>query len=103
MSGFTASPEELEQLCKDIRANSEDTQAALKEAYNSADGLSSSWVGDAKKAFDSLLDRFKADADKLREAQRVIADGVGGTAQTMVEQEEEQSQQMSQIMNRLGG
>jgi WXG100 family type VII secretion target len=102
-SGFQATPEELDTLCNDIRNVNDQTQGILNSVRSTVDTVSGSWKGAAQQAFGSLMERYNADAQKLQEALLTIADGISGTSSTMKSTEEEQSQAMTSITNRLGG
>ncbi|GLZ30479.1 hypothetical protein Lesp02_26680 [Lentzea sp. NBRC 105346] len=100
--GFNATPEELDQLCTDIRNVNDETQGVLNNVRGTVDTLASAWAGSAATAFATLMERFNTDAAKLQEALLTIADGISGTSSTMKQQEEEHGQSMNTILGRLG-
>lgn len=103
MAGFATGHRELVDAGKDIVSTNANVQGILGQLQGTIDGLSGAWAGSAAEAFRSLMDRFRDDADKLQKALLDIAEQMSGTAATYLEQEEQQSQEMSQIMGRLGG
>ncbi|WP_267938703.1 WXG100 family type VII secretion target [Saccharothrix sp. S26] len=103
MAGYETGSQELFDAAKDIVSTNNNVQGVLGQLGNTIDGLSSAWSGGAALAFQKLMERFREDADKLQKALLDIADQMDGSAQTYVQQEEEQAQEMSAITNRLGG
>ncbi|WP_246019298.1 WXG100 family type VII secretion target [Saccharothrix australiensis] len=93
----------LENAAKDIMDTNANVQGVLNNLRNTIDGLAPAWKGSAADAFNNLMTRFNDDAAKLQEALVGIAEQITGTVQTYVQQEEEQSSEMSTIMGRLGG
>ncbi|WP_158844786.1 WXG100 family type VII secretion target [Saccharothrix deserti] len=103
MAGYQTGSPELFQAAKDIVSTNEGVQNILAQLRNTVDGLSSAWVGSAADAFNKLIQRFDEDAKKLQDALLAIAEQMDETATTYVQEEEAQSQEMSQIAGRLGG
>ncbi|MEV8436990.1 WXG100 family type VII secretion target [Actinosynnema sp. NPDC051121] len=103
MAGYETGSQELFDAAKDIVSTNNNVQGVLGQLGNTIDGLSGAWSGGAALAFQKLMERFREDADKLQKALLDIADQMDGSAQTYVQQEEEQAQEMSAITNRLGG
>ena len=103
MAGYETGSQELFDAAKDIVSTNNNVQGVLGQLGGTIDGLSSAWAGGAAIAFNKLMERFREDADKLQKALLDIADQMDGSAQTYVQQEEEQAQEMSAITNRLGG
>ncbi|WP_447004486.1 WXG100 family type VII secretion target [Saccharothrix isguenensis] len=103
MAGYSTGAPELFQAAKDITGTNQNVQGILGQLRNTVDGLSGAWVGSAADAFNKLIMRFDEDAKKLQEALLAIAEQMDSTAVTYVQEEEAQSQEMSQIAGRLGG
>ncbi|QFZ23436.1 WXG100 family type VII secretion target [Saccharothrix syringae] len=102
MAGFSTGHEELVQAGKDIVDTNGNVQGILNNLEGTVEALASTWSGSARIAFDKLMERFNADAAKLQKALLDIAEQMSGTAATYMEQEEQQSQEMSTILGRLG-
>ncbi|PSL54746.1 WXG100 family type VII secretion target [Saccharothrix carnea] len=103
MAGYATGIPELENAAKDIMSTNDGVQGILNNLRNTIDSVSGAWKGEAATAFGRLMERFNDDAAKLQEALVSIAEQITGTTQTYVQQEQEQAQEMSQIMGRLGG
>ncbi|RKT57718.1 WXG100 family type VII secretion target [Saccharothrix australiensis] len=103
MTGYATGVPALENAAKDIMDTNANVQGVLNNLRNTIDGLAPAWKGSAADAFNNLMTRFNDDAAKLQEALVGIAEQITGTVQTYVQQEEEQSSEMSTIMGRLGG
>ncbi|WP_033436747.1 WXG100 family type VII secretion target [Saccharothrix sp. NRRL B-16314] len=103
MAGFETGHEELVNAGKDIVSTNESVQGILTQLQGTIDGLSGVWSGQAALAFNTMMERFREDADKLQKALLDIAEQMSGSAATYLQQEVEQAQEMSQIMGRLGG
>src|SRR3712207_1389666 len=97
MSGYTASADELAALAKRIIDVDSQTQGTLRNVRNTVDTVKGTWSGAAANAFGSLMSRFDADAAKLQEALRGIAEQVDSSAATYARQEEEATQLSTQI------
>ncbi|MBW4716007.1 WXG100 family type VII secretion target [Saccharothrix obliqua] len=103
MAGYATGVPALQNAAKDIMDTNGNVQGILNNLRNTIDGLAPAWKGSAADAFTNLMNRFNDDAAKLQEALVGIAEQITGTVQTYVQQEEEQSSEMSTILGRLGG
>ncbi|WP_433265741.1 WXG100 family type VII secretion target [Actinosynnema sp. CS-041913] len=103
MTGYATGVPELMRASEDVMNTNESVQAVLNQLRNTIDTVSGAWKGTAADAFNSLMARFNDDAAKLQEALVGIAEQISGTTQTYVQEEEQQAQEMSTIMGRLGG
>jgi len=102
MGSFTVGPEDLDRLAKQIIDIDGQTQGTLRQVRGAAEQVRASWDGAAAAAFTKLMERFDDDTRKVQEALRSIAEQISGSAQTYIQNEEEQSQAVSDISNRLG-
>ncbi|GGU63431.1 WXG100 family type VII secretion target [Lentzea flava] len=102
MGSFTVGPEDLDRLAKQIIEIDGQTQGTLRQVRSTAESVRASWGGSAADAFTKLMERFDDDTRKLQEALRSIAEQISGSAKTYIENEEQQSQAVSEIANRLG-
>ncbi|KAA2264694.1 WXG100 family type VII secretion target [Solihabitans fulvus] len=100
--GYSTGSQELLDLAKNIHQVDSDTQATLKSLAGKLEPLQSAWGGAAATAFHQLIERFNDDANKLSQALNSIGEQMSGSAATYLQQEEEHSQSMSTITNRLG-
>ncbi len=81
----------------------EQLTSALQKMASELEPLRSAWQGDASTAFQSLIERFSDDANKMNQALDQIANAVSDNAKKYAAQEAEQQQQMSSITNTLSG
>ena len=102
MAGYTATAEELAGLAKQILDVDSQTQGTLRSVANTVETVRGTWSGSAATAFSALMERFNADAAKLQEALRGIAEQMDASSTTYAQQEEEATQLSSTITNRLG-
>ncbi|WP_367134895.1 WXG100 family type VII secretion target [Saccharothrix sp. HUAS TT1] len=102
MAGYSTGHPELLNAAKDIVSTNDNVQGVLRQLGSTIDGLSGAWAGGAADAFRKLMERFNQDADKLQKALLDIAEQMDSTAATYMQQEEEQSAEMSNITSRLG-
>jgi WXG100 family type VII secretion target len=94
---------ELDALAKRIISVDEETQGTLRQVSGAVDTVRASWAGDAAVAFSNLMERFQADAKKLQEALRTIAESVASSADVYARQEDDNRSSISNIGQRLGG
>jgi WXG100 family type VII secretion target len=102
MAAFSTGSEELMIAGRDIVSTGEEIDGILKNLNSIIDAVQGTWSGAAKDAFMVLNTRFDEDAVKLNSALKEIAEQVTGSATLYVQQQEEQSQEMSNIISRLG-
>ena len=102
MAGYVASAEVLAALAKQIIEVDTQTQGTLRSVANTVETVRGTWSGAAASAFSNLMERFNADASKLQEALRGIAEQIDSSATTYARQEEEATNLSSQITSRLG-
>ncbi|MGW6931287.1 WXG100 family type VII secretion target [Lentzea sp. NPDC054927] len=102
MAGYTATAEELAGLAKQILDVDASTQGTLRSVANTVETVKGTWRGSAATAFGALMERFNADAAKLQEALRGIAEQMDKSSVTYAQQEEEATNLSSVISNRLG-
>ncbi|MCP2165808.1 WXG100 family type VII secretion target [Goodfellowiella coeruleoviolacea] len=103
MAGYATGSDVMLQAAKDIDNVNQETNGILTSLSGQLSSLEGAWVGSAATAFHQLMERFNDDARKLSEALQSISEQMQGSAQTYIQQEEEQSQAMSSITSRLGG
>ena len=101
MSGFTATPAELDALAKHIGDISDQIQAEARTVQGAADGVASGWSGNAATAFQSLMARMNEDVTKLDRALQAIQQQIASTADVYARNEEEQEQSVTGIAGRL--
>jgi WXG100 family type VII secretion target len=101
MSGFTATPAELDALAKHIGDISDQIQAEARTVQGAADGVASGWSGNAATAFQSLMARMNEDVTKLDRALQAIQEQIASTADVYARNEEEQEQSVTGIAGRL--
>lgn len=103
MAKFATGSQELLTAGQDIVNTGSEIDGILKSLNNIIDGIGNAWQGQAKDAFMTLNTRFDEDAVKLNTALKDMADQMTGGAQLYIQQQEEQAQEMSQVLGRLGG
>ncbi|MFC5286104.1 WXG100 family type VII secretion target [Actinokineospora guangxiensis] len=87
----------------DVDNVNQQSQDALKSLYNNLTPLQDNWSGQASQAFNTLLQRYQADATKLHDALQGISEQLKQSNEAYIRQEEESSQSLSNITNVLGG
>jgi len=103
MAGLATGSQELLTAGQDIVNTGDQIDGILKSLNGIIDAVGSSWQGTAHDAFQVLNTRFDEDAKKLNQALKEIAEQMTGGANLYIQQQEEQSQEMNNIVNRLGG
>jgi WXG100 family type VII secretion target len=103
MARLSTGSQELLTAGQDIVNTGDSIDGLLKSLNSIIDSIGAQWQGSAKDAFMTLNTRFDEDAKKLNQALKEIADQMTGGANLYIQQQEEQSQAMSSVANRLGG
>lgn len=103
MSGYGITPEEMAKAAVDVDNVNEESRGVLSSLRSALDPLRDNWRGSAATAFQTLMERFDADAAKLSDALQGISEQLKSSNEAYVRQEEEASQSMSSIANVLGG
>lgn len=101
--GYQTGSAELKQAAQQMENTNEELQGNLSALGNVLGSVEGAWQGQAKKAFDTLMEHFMNDAKQLNQSLNTIAENVSGSADTYTQQEEESSQQLSQLSQTLGG
>jgi WXG100 family type VII secretion target len=102
MAGFNTTTEELDTLAKRIIEADETAQAKIRQVRDAAETVASSWKGSAFTAFQNLISRFDADAAKVQEALRAIAEQISDTSKVYAQNEAAQEAEISNVTARLG-
>jgi WXG100 family type VII secretion target len=102
-SGYTTSKDALDRAAGQMLQTNEQLMKALQQMASELEPLQSAWQGQASTAFQHLINHFQEDAKTMNQALDTIANNVSSNAKLYAQQEEEQAQQMSSIMNTLGG
>ena len=103
MARLSTGSQELLTAGQDIVNTGDSIDGILKSLNGIIDSIGAQWQGSAKEAFMTLNTRFDEDAKKLNQALKEIAEQMTGGANLYIQQQEEQSQEMNNIVNRLGG
>ncbi|MGH3504305.1 MAG: WXG100 family type VII secretion target [Nocardioidaceae bacterium] len=101
--GYQTGAPELKQAAQQMENTNEQLQGNLSSLGNVLSQVEGAWAGQAKKAFDVLMEHFMKDAKQLNQSLQSIAENVSGSADTYTQQEEEASQSLSQLSQTLGG
>lgn len=101
--GYQTGAPELKQAAQQMENTNEQLQGNLKSLGNVLAGLEGAWAGEAKRAFDTLMEHFMNDAQQLNQSLNTIAEQVSGSADTYTQQEEESAQSLSKLTQTLGG
>jgi WXG100 family type VII secretion target len=102
MAKFATGSQELLTAGQDIVNTGGDIDGILRSLNGIIDSIGAQWQGAAKNAFDTLNERFDADAVKLNNALKEMAEQMTGGAQLYIQQQEEQASEMSNVLGRLG-
>jgi WXG100 family type VII secretion target len=103
MARLSTGSQELLTAGQDIVDTGDTIDGILKQLNGIIDAIGTTWQGAAKDAFMTLNDRFDQDAVKLNQALKDMAEQMTGGANLYIQQQQEQSQAMSQVTARLGG
>ncbi|MGW5053249.1 WXG100 family type VII secretion target [Actinokineospora sp. NPDC004072] len=101
--GYGVSQDEMAKAAVDVDNVNQQSQDALKSLYNALTPLQDNWRGQASVAFQTLLQRYQDDSNKLHQALADISDQLKQSNEAYARQEEESSQALSNITNVLGG
>jgi len=101
MAQFKTGSQELLTAGQDIVNTGGEIDNILRSLNSIIDGIGAQWQGEAKNAFDKLNERFDADAVKLNNALKEMAEQMTGGAQLYIQQQEEQAAEMSNVLSRL--
>jgi len=102
MAKLSTGSQELLTAGQDIVNTGDQIDGILKSLNNIIDSIGAQWQGSAHDAFMVLNSRFDEDAKKLNQALKEIAEQMTGGANLYIQQQEEQSQAMNSVLNRLG-
>lgn len=101
--GFQTGAPELIQAAQKMEQANANLQQNLAQLASEVEAVQSSWAGEASAAFQTLMQHFQDDAQKLNKNLNAIAEAVTANAKAYQQQEQEAQQSISQITSTLGG
>lgn len=99
---YGTSIEEMQSAGNHVYEVNDSVQGQLSALRNQLAPLAGAWRGQAATAFQTLMERWDANARTLNEALRGIGEAIQASGTTYQAQEEQQQQSMSNIANTLG-
>ena len=101
-SQYTAEIDTMAHAAGSTRDVNAQVKAILAQLRSRVDAVSGFWEGDAKRAFEGLMEVWDARAVQLGQALDGIAEAMDGSRVTYTHREEDTSQAMSTITQTLG-
>jgi WXG100 family type VII secretion target len=101
--GYTTSQAALDKAAGQMLDTNQQLIQAMQKMASELEPLQSAWQGEAATAFQNLIQHFQDDAKTMNNALDVIANNVSANAKQYAQQEADQAQQMSSILNTLNG
>jgi len=103
MGDFKTGVPELITAANQMVDTNEQLQDQGRQLAQAVDSVQGAWVGAAATAFNSLMERYRADFDTMNTALFTIAENVTGSADLYQQQEEEAAADISAITSTLDG
>lgn len=100
--GYGTSVEEMQAAAAHVFEVNDSVQSQLSTLQNQLAPLAGAWKGQASTAFQTLMQRWDANAKTLNEALRGIGETIQVSGGAYAAQEEQEQQSMSNITNALG-
>lgn len=94
---------ELTSAAQELQDGNQDLMQQLSQLASAVDGVAGQWTGAANTAFNTLIQKFQADAKTLNEKLLDISEAVSGSATAYQAQEDQASESLSQIATTLEG
>jgi len=99
--GYEITPERLTTAYSQVIDTKSNLDRQLQAIESEVQSVSSSWSGDAAKAFQALMVRFHDDSNKINKALDDIAERLKAAGASYHHQEQQHHESMSQLANRL--
>lgn len=102
MSGFGTDAELMDKAANQVEEVRGNVEQAVSKLQGNLEPMLAQWQGGAAQVFRQLMDSFKQNADTINRNLGQISENIKSSGSQYMQQEEEQSQEMSKIQNMLG-